>query len=722
VRGSHRLVWALIVAVAASAASAATPSDAGALPRGWELKLREFVFSKMDYDRTYFARVLALNAQGKWDASMTREKFKSEVGRASANMPVLDTFAREKERYLAGKPFTLVAEGPTYRTYANLIAILNMLQAFQREDYAAVVAAEKRVVLREVQDLGVVREQSDQYYLGLQRQYFYLQAAANFHLGHDAEAVRWLNRLESDAEVLALKKKLTTEAPVESAAAHLAALRLLPMAVMPFENLDGNKEVEWVSKGMAEVLTADLTQLTSMVLVERSQAAKVLGEASLALRGITDEKNAARLGQLLNADTLLLGSYKYQGPTVTLSVRLVDAKAGSVLEAASADVTQAEVFKEARRLSIQVLSRVGWVSEDARTEAASAPAPKADIVRDLVRAQALPATQHEEAKALYAKAIREDPTYANLFADLKAEFKDVSAAVAVLPLVNVSGNKDDAWMAAGAAEALTADLPKLHFSVVERTRLKELLSARLAGQMLASDEAQDLGKQVGADFVVMGSVLHQAPKIRADVRFVEVRTGVVAAAVGVEVTNDDFMALLQGLTTHIAARFNEKLSEQTLDQLVAKKTSREDFEKYVRQELARESLAKNVSPAPNVTAPSRAPFWIATGGAVVGAAAAVVGLALAGNARASAFYYDGLQQVSVDPARRADFLAQRDAAGGAATAWSVVAWCGVGVTAVSLGVLIWDVVTHRAPASRLDVVPTVGVAPGAVTFGLTRQF
>ena len=42
----------------------------------------------MDYDLAYFERVLATNAQGKWDTSLTREKFKSEVARASAALLV----------------------------------------------------------------------------------------------------------------------------------------------------------------------------------------------------------------------------------------------------------------------------------------------------------------------------------------------------------------------------------------------------------------------------------------------------------------------------------------------------------------------------------------------------------------------------------------------------------------------------------------------------------
>ena len=57
--------------------------------------------------------------------------------------------------------------------------------------------------------------------------------------------------------------------------------------------------------------------------------------------------------------------------------------------------------------------------------------------------------------------------FARKFEELQAEFKDVSATVAVMPFVNVTGNKNDQWMAQGASEALMTDLPKLDFTLVE---------------------------------------------------------------------------------------------------------------------------------------------------------------------------------------------------------------------------------------------------------------
>jgi TolB-like protein len=684
----------------------------------------------MDYDRAYFDRILALDAAGKSEAGLTPEKFKAEVVRARAYSAVLKTFTNEKAAYLEGKPFTPLADEAAYRTYSNLIVILNMLLAFQKEDYAAVVAAEKRVVMRELKDLGVVRGESVAYQLALQRQYYYLQASANFQLGADAEAIKWTNRLATDAVIQAMKKQLATQTAAEATAAEklktkfkeagailavlpfvnvtgnkedawmisgalealttdlpklrftvverarlkellgermaaqmlatdeaqqfgkqlgadfvvmgslmhqgpklradvrfvdvrtgvvaasvtveagnddfMALLRSLttaiaahfdqplseetigqlvgsrntqkefqaqvrkndlgpteaenpttePLAVMPFESLGKEPEAEWLSKGLAEVLTADLTRLTSMVIVERSQTAKVLGEASLAQRGITDEKNAAQLGQMLNAHWLLLGSYKQVGGKTLLSIRLVDAKAGKVLDGASTQATEAELFKEARRLTLELVGKLGWISKKDRDEAIAAPAPKTETIRNLVQAPT---------KEAYAKAVAEDPAYAKVFDAPAAGPKAQLATVAVLPFVNLTGNKDWAWLAAGAADALTNDLPRFRFGVVDRARVNTAIGEQLNSQpkrgwRIAVPAQLELGKQVGANFVVTGSVQRQASKLRAEVGFLDVRTGAITAHLKVEAASDDFMGLLTALTTAIAAQFEPKLS------------------------------------------------------------------------------------------------------------------------------------------------------------------
>ena len=572
--------------------------------------LKGFIFSKMEYDESYFNNVIRLNKQGKTLRKLTPRQFKSEVQRAKANLPVLNKFHKQKPRYESGKPFTMPGKEKKYRVYLNLIAMLNLIQAYEKKDYASAVTYGDRVVIDERENLGKVKDSKSSYYLNLYREFFYTMAASHYRLGHDTQAVDWFARIEADTDLQKLKEKIEQEGEkkTDSRDDRLDAVRTRPLAVLPFKNLEKNKETDWLSGGFSEVLTADLIQYTDLYIVERSQLAKVLGEVSLAQAGVTEDRQAVEVGKMLEAGSLLMGSYKVGKEKGMLTMRLVDAQDAKILGSVTGDVHPDNLFKDARKLMLKLFDDLGWSDTSFDEDIVVAHSPKTETVRDLMKARLLMGTKSNEAKALFAKAIREDPKYANLFEDLKTEFKDVSATLAVIPFVNVTGDNEDVWMVVGISEALASDLPKMNFNVVERSKIDALLKEREVGQVLDTESALQMGQQISADFLVMGSMIHQEPKIRVDLRFVEVRTGMIIFTLSVEDKNDDFMALLTTMTTEIARRFNEKLSEEKVDDLVSRKTSQEEFESYIRQQLAKESLANVITPVEVKERPSRAPL------------------------------------------------------------------------------------------------------------------
>jgi len=271
--------------------------------------------------------------------------------------------------------------------------------------------------------------------------------------------------------------------------------------------------------------------------------------------------------------------------------------------------------------------------------------------------------------------------------------------VAVLPFVNASGSPEDLWMIQGAAEALSADLPKIGFTLVERGRLAAVYGERQLGQIVDPDSARKMGQAVAADFVVLGSLIHQKPRLRADVRFVDVRTGVVAATVSAEDARDDFMQLLLSLSTAIARRFNEKLSQQTLDQLAGKRMSREEFERFARQELAKDSLRIGTRPT-SVEGPSRAPFWAAVAGTVGGAALAATGFLVANTHTNAAAYDEALERVAGSASEQTTLEAARSSEKSKSDLWTVVGFAGVGVSVASIGYIVYQEIAGPGGSSR----------------------
>jgi DNA-binding winged helix-turn-helix (wHTH) protein/tetratricopeptide (TPR) repeat protein len=106
------------------------------------------------------------------------------------------------------------------------------------------------------------------------------------------------------------------------------------------------------------------------------------------------------------------------------------------------------------------------------------------------------------------------------------------STIGVADFQNVSGDADLAWLAAGIAETVTNDLRALgHFCVIERWRVVQ--AAR------QSDGAIDeLGRTVGADFLVTGSYQCSGSRLRLTARLVDVSRGaaLVTTKVDGEVT------------------------------------------------------------------------------------------------------------------------------------------------------------------------------------------
>jgi hypothetical protein len=122
--------------------------------------IRTAVLNKLLYDADYFAGILKLADQGRTSERLTPDEFQSELGRARRYQSVLTTFLAERAQYAAGKPFSLPPTDESFRVYTNLLSILNMLQAFERGDYAAARTAGSKVVVSDRDKLGLVRGQS----------------------------------------------------------------------------------------------------------------------------------------------------------------------------------------------------------------------------------------------------------------------------------------------------------------------------------------------------------------------------------------------------------------------------------------------------------------------------------------------------------------------------------------------------------------------------------
>ena len=115
------------------------------------------------------------------------------------------------------------------------------------------------------------------------------------------------------------------------------------IAIVPLENLRPNTDTDWIGVGAAETLTTKLGELPDLITVERTRIRKIIEERRLQA-ALGDVATAVKVGRLVRAERMLVGSYAKVRANVQFNVRVVDVATGVVLNRASVVRPEAKIF------------------------------------------------------------------------------------------------------------------------------------------------------------------------------------------------------------------------------------------------------------------------------------------------------------------------------------------------------------------------------------------
>ena len=85
-----------------------------------------------------------------------------------------------------------------------------------------------------------------------------------------------------------------------------------------------------LAEAVSENLRTMIIQTKIYNVIERSQVEKLLAEHEFSLTGVTEDKTALKIGQLANADLIMLGSLNKISEIYTITVRVLDVESGVV--------------------------------------------------------------------------------------------------------------------------------------------------------------------------------------------------------------------------------------------------------------------------------------------------------------------------------------------------------------------------------------------------------
>jgi TolB-like protein len=135
------------------------------------------------------------------------------------------------------------------------------------------------------------------------------------------------------------------------------------LGVPPFAVAAGDTALAPLGYALADLLATDLARSSRVTLVERTRLGEVLRELDLAQAGRVDSATAPRVGRLVQARRLLVGTVGTLGDanTLRLGVRVADVGTGALAAAIDARAPLNDVLAAEKALAFRLLDALGVV-------------------------------------------------------------------------------------------------------------------------------------------------------------------------------------------------------------------------------------------------------------------------------------------------------------------------------------------------------------------------
>ena len=190
------------------------------------------------------------------------------------------------------------------------------------------------------------------------------------------------------------------------------------IAVMYFQNnaLLNKEGMAPLEKGLTDMLITELTKISALKVVERSQLEQLMKEMGLGASGAIDPSTAQNMGKLLGAETLLLGAFAtdMSGKKMRLDARIVEVETGVTLKAEEMTDKTDKLFKMVSKLTKKIAKQLD-VKISKEDEKRLKKPENESFQAAMYYSKGLDfedAEEFEQAIGMYEKALQINPDYA----------------------------------------------------------------------------------------------------------------------------------------------------------------------------------------------------------------------------------------------------------------------------------------------------------------------
>jgi tetratricopeptide (TPR) repeat protein/predicted Ser/Thr protein kinase len=200
----------------------------------------------------------------------------------------------------------------------------------------------------------------------------------------------------------------------------------------------------------------------------------------------------------------------------------------------------------------------------------------------------------------------------------------IERSVAVMTFANITREAADDWIGTGIAETVSSDLKNIHgLTVIGRARVYDALRNLASNASLDESLAIDIGRRLGATWVVVGGFQKIGELVRITANFVDVATGAVRQTVKVDGRVADIFALQDKIVYELSQGLNLVLRGTEVAEIERRETkSVEAYESFARGMMSlrlasRDSIERAIAAFEHATRkdPEYALAWAALGGA-----------------------------------------------------------------------------------------------------------
>ena len=187
------------------------------------------------------------------------------------------------------------------------------------------------------------------------------------------------------------------------------------IAVLPFLNMSGNPEADWMQSGLQMMLGSDLSQVPTLRVVPTDRIASLMSDLKLAPGAGLDDVAVKSIGDFLNVDTVVSGSFVKLGPAARVDVSIRRPATGEEVHEKAEAGTEAELLQVVAHLAAQV--RRAIEGEGARDLVVTMVGEKGSKDPDAIKAYVdglarLYEGNNIDAVSLLSAAVERDPEFA----------------------------------------------------------------------------------------------------------------------------------------------------------------------------------------------------------------------------------------------------------------------------------------------------------------------